>query len=500
MEERPDICLYISDQHSFEVQAYAGDPVVRTPNLDRIADCGTAMMNAYTSYPLCVPARMSMLTGQYASRNGATTNFSALDSNRATFVHCLAAAGYETTLCGRMHFVGPDQRHGFEQRIAGDITQVFHNRPAAIAQERGVHDKTPQGGPSCLSIIGGGDSPTLAFSRYVVERAEKYLSGSYDRPQFLCVGTYAPHHPYVAPNDLYEYYYSRVADVSETFSWPLHPALKKERHLRCLEPEVAHAARAAYWGMVEFEDGMIGRVYDAFQNYLERTGHRGIFIYVSDHGDQVGRRGFYGKSTFYDASVHVPMIFAGDGVLQGRRISGPTSLMDIGPTLCDLAGTQHKLPGTDGASIADCLRGGPDDVDRMVVSEVGGDMTFGSFGYGKMCRYLDYKLIHYEGFDYFDEMYDLSEDPHERVNVIASHRETAAKMREYMDSACNEPIEKIEESARRQRESLPVLLDCDFDSYAERFHAPESARHYPQHMVSSQASREQMKKWAAGQA
>ena len=221
-----DVLVYISDQHSWLQQGYAGDKLVRTPNLDRIAAAGTVMMNSYTSYPLCVPARMSMMSGQLASNCGVMSNFSALDSNRSTFAHCLNAGGYETVLCGRMHFVGPDQRHGFSRRIAGDQTPIYHNRPsAAFAIERGVHDKTPQGGLSCLSAIGAGNSPTLEYDRYVVSEAVSYLSDSYDTPQFLCVGTYGPHHPYVAPKELYEYYLDKVDVPEDTFDYPEHRRL-----------------------------------------------------------------------------------------------------------------------------------------------------------------------------------------------------------------------------------------------------------------------------------
>ena len=261
------------------------------------------------------------------------SNMAALDSNRATFAHCLNTAGYETVLCGRMHFVGPDQRHGFSKRIAGDITAIYHNRPnKAFAAERGVHDKTPQGGPSCLSIIGGGNSPTLEFDRYVVENAEQYLRGSYEKPQFLCVGTYGPHHPYVAPKELYEYYYDKVSIPEQSFSYPEHPAIRG-KILQDTDPEVVRAVRAAYYGMVEFEDALIGRVYDAFQEYLARNGREGVFVYVSDHGEHAGYRGYYGKSTFYEPSVHIPMLFAGQGIAKGRRCYGAVSLLDVAPTL-----------------------------------------------------------------------------------------------------------------------------------------------------------------------
>ena len=120
-----DICLFFSDQHAFLQQHYVGNGILRTPNLDRIASEGVAFMNNYTPYPLCVPARMSLMSGQLASKCGVMGNFSVLDSSRATFAHSLNSIGYETVLCGRMHFVGPDQRHGFSKRIAGDITPIY---------------------------------------------------------------------------------------------------------------------------------------------------------------------------------------------------------------------------------------------------------------------------------------------------------------------------------------------------------------------------------------
>lgn len=483
-----DILLYISDQHAWRQQGYAGDPLIRTPNLDRIAAEGCAMQNACTSYPVCVPARMSMLSGQLASRCGVMSNMMALDSNRATFAHCLNSVGYETTLCGRMHFVGPDQRHGFSRRIAGEMTAIYRNRPsAAFAQERGVHDKTPQGGPACLSVIGAGDSPTLAYDRYVVEQAEEYLAHTYEKPQFLCVGTYGPHHPYVAPKELYDYYYDRVTVPEESFSYPEHPAIEG-RILRDTDPEVVRAVRAAYYGMVEFEDAQIGRVYDAFQRYLQRSGREGVFIYVSDHGEHAGYRGYYGKNTFYDPSVHVPMLFSGTGIPQGRRFYGAVSLMDICPTICDLAGAPCP-PEPDGVSLMPQLSGAPEEKDRMVISEVGGDIRIRTqhFSYGQMVRCGTCKLIHYAGYEEADLMFDTAADPDESVNVIAEHRELAAAMRDLLQKNCP-PVDELRRQAQRFNENLKILGRCDFDNAEERWHAPESARHYPERMVSSKLS------------
>ncbi|WP_312425858.1 sulfatase-like hydrolase/transferase [Lacrimispora sp.] len=483
-----DILVFISDQHAWLQQSYAGDALVRTPNLDRLAAEGTVMQNNCTSYPLCVPARMSMMSGQLSSRCGVMNNMTALDSNRVTFAHCLNAGGYETVLCGRMHFVGPDQRHGFEKRIAGEQTPIYHNRPnEAFARERGVHNFTPQGSLACLSAIGGGNSPTLEYDRYVTDRAVAYLEESHSKPQFLCVGTYGPHHPFVAPRELYEYYLDKVDVPEESFSYPEHPAIAGSL-VRETDPEVVRAVRAAYYGMVEFEDQQIGKVYDAFQTYLKRTGHEGVFVYISDHGEHAGYRGYYGKSTFYEQSVHTPMIFVGAGIAKGRELHGATSLMDLGPTLCEITGTIQP-PRADGISLCPQLGGGADNVERMVISELGGSFHCqgpqkGKFYYGQMVKYRSYKLIHFDGYDEDDVLYDLAKDPKESVNVIAEYPELAADMRAYLQVQCA-PGEQIISHAQEQQENLQVLVKCNFDDEFERWHAPECARHYPDPMMKS---------------
>ncbi len=477
-----DICLFISDQHSYLQQAYAGDRIVRTPNLDRIVAEGVSFDNNYTSYPLCVPARMSLMSGQLASKCAVMGNFSVLDSRRPTFAHCLNSIGYETVLCGRMHFVGPDQRHGFSKRLAGDITPIFQNRPTeAFKRERGVHLNTPTGGANCVTIIGAGNSPTLEFDRCVVKTALDYLKDSYEKPQFLCVGTYAPHHPYVAPKELYDYYYEKIGNDLGTKDLPLPDFYKGK--FQDTDPEVVRAVRAAYYALVEFTDTEVGMVYDAFREYLKRTGREGIFIYASDHGDHIGAYGLYGKETFLEESSHTPMVFAGDGVAKGVRIKGATSLMDLGPTLCELAGAPIA-DETDGVSFASQVTGGEDNLERMIISELGGTVSRkdGSVPYAQMVKYRNYKFVHYDGLDR-DAVFDIEKDPHEQNNIIASMPDLAQRCREFLASGCA-PKSVIEENARREAANLKIFTKCDFDS-DERWHAPDAARHYPEEMVSS---------------
>ena len=479
---KKDILLFISDQHSFLQQGYAGDNIVRTPNLDRLASEGSVFMNCVTPYPLCVPARMCLMSGQLASRCDVMSNSGVLSSARATFVHSLDNAGYETVLCGRMHFVGPDQRHGFEKRIAGDLTPFYTNRPSTMKEERGVHANTAVGGRSSLAVIGAGNSPTLEYDRYVISHALEYLAGEYEKPQFLCVGTYAPHHPFVAPKELYDYYLEKVEVPFESLEAghdPYYDGCFLDK-----DPEVIRAVRAAYYGLVEFVDDEVGQVYEAFRSYLKRTCHEGVFIYVSDHGEHAGSRGMYGKNTFYEQSVHVPMIFCGDGVEKGKVFNGATSLLDIGPTICELAGAVCA-GGQDGESLVGQLRGGTDRKDRMVISELGGRINKknGDFRYGQMVRCGDFKYMRFETQDVHECMVDVPADTLEKNDVLPFNEALAARMRSLLDERCL-PLDRIRENAEEEKINLDVTMKCDFD-HEERWRAPECARHYPEEMVST---------------
>ena len=124
MPLQPNIVFILSDQHNPRVAGYEGDAWVRTPNLDRLAQSGARLANCYCGSPLCVPSRVAMLSSLLPSRTGVYNNNQSLHSDIPTFVHCLTLAGYDTVLSGRMHFIGPDQRHGYKERLVGDLTAV----------------------------------------------------------------------------------------------------------------------------------------------------------------------------------------------------------------------------------------------------------------------------------------------------------------------------------------------------------------------------------------
>ena len=431
--EMPDILFFFSDQHHGLYAGYAGHPLVQTPNLDRLAANGTACRAAYTSCPLCVPARSSMLTGQLPSQNGVFNNAHAIRSDQATFLHALGAVGYETVLCGRMHFKGPDQRHGFTRRICGDITGGYAGGPAsrdALKQTFGM------GG--CVNAAGKGDSPVLEYDRAVIEAALDYLRQDHVKPQCIVVGTYGPHFPYVAPPEYFDLYFGKT---SAPASWdpegndanPLVDAKRQRSRLSPLHGEqvpvttdVMLTARAAYFGMITEQDRLLGEVRDAWGTYLKRTGRDGIFAYSSDHGDTCGEHSVFGKQTFYEGSTRIPMLFEGTGIAAGHILENPVSIMDIGPTLCGLVNADAP-PCQAGVSLSAPLRNETANPSRPILSEWVQDFE-GRTVAGRMVRKDAWKLMRYDDDRIPDQLFDVEKNPDELENCAAQQPDVLASL------------------------------------------------------------------------
>ncbi|MBR0230282.1 MAG: sulfatase-like hydrolase/transferase, partial [Erysipelotrichaceae bacterium] len=323
--KKPDILMFMSDQHTPYYSGYYGHNV-DTPNIDQLALDGTRFDEAYTACPICVPSLVAMLSAMRPSKTGVFGLDDALSDMTPTFLNYLVKEGYETVLVGRMHYVGHDQRHGFTKRIAPDCTTITWNRPEQLKESRGVYHQTFSGG--FPTVVGGGESPAEYYDKLVIEKALEYLSHDYGKPQFIVVSIYAPHHPYVGPVDLYRKYQQRVKlpesyyDPVEVAGWKLFQKnLPKALHL-----DIA----AAYSAMIEEMDERMGRVRKAFDEFCARNNSKKLFIYVSDHGDMMGDRGSYNKQTFYEKSVKIPLIFAGDGVERNNVINDAVNIMDLG--------------------------------------------------------------------------------------------------------------------------------------------------------------------------
>jgi choline-sulfatase len=363
---RPNILLLMTDQHSKYHLGCYGDGLVRTPHLDKLAASGVRFDNTYCASPVCVPSRMSFMTSRRPSANQVWNNNHILRSDIPTWAHALGMAGYETALIGRMHFVGADQRHGFEKRPLGEYSA---HHPGA-SRQGGPHLEKLSGtsGQSrrSVEVAGRGRTSYQAFDDRVADSACEYIcekaDSPGDRPFAAVAGFVLPHCPFAAPNELFDYYYDKVdiPQPSEEERAGEPAAIRKFKQLRGLTPpldeERIRVARAAYFGLCEYFDTLAGRVLEtlAESGLAENT----LVIYCSDHGEMAGNHGCWWKSNYYEGSVSVPMIASMPGVLpQGTSCDEITNLMDIGPTLVEATGAA-PLHQTDGVSLWSALTKG----------------------------------------------------------------------------------------------------------------------------------------------
>ncbi len=433
---QPNIIMVFTDQHNGLVMHAMGDACARTPNMDKLAESGVMFRNAYCNSPLCVPSRSSMLSGLMPHRTKIFNNAQCLPSDKATFVHSLAAAGYETVLSGRMHFNGPDQRHGYEKRFVGDITTAALG--VTFSKERyGYFDNCAMPGRLSIERSGKGKCAVMAFDRDVTDEACRFLRERKDeRPLFLTVGLYGPHPPYVGPQELFDYYYENLPDpeplTPEEFeaAHPFEKRFMEKRRVGHETKEEVRRVRAAYYSMVEYEDSLLGEVIRAAEETLDMDNT--VVLYASDHGDAIGDHGLFWKSNLREGALRVPMIFSWRNHSRtGCVVETPVSLIDLAPTFIELAAAP-ALPVMDGESLVPAILTGQEpETARAVISEVcdikGDDPA-------AMIRLGQYKYCRYYG--YSERMlFDLERDPAENEN-LSGRPEYAGLERELDERLC----------------------------------------------------------------
>ena len=446
---RPNLLYIHSDQHSPYVAGCYGDPLVETPHLDALAARGVAFDNTYCPSPICVPSRMSMLSGRYPCDNQVWTNTHILDSGIPTLAHSMGAGGYRPVLVGRMHSVGPDQLHGYAERLVGDHGP---NQPGGQGVDHGQLAGTA--GPSRVSLrlSGHGQSAYQVHDEDVTAATVDYLNrlgvakraGQAAEPFSLSVGFMLPHQPFVARLQDYRYYYENITppQTPEPFGDHLHPHIKRWRQACDIEEvseEEIRRARAAYWALVHRMDVLIGQIVAALrENDLEENT---LVLYTSDHGEQVGEHGLWWKQTFYEDSVKVPAILAWPGRLPaGTRCDRVISSLDLNATMLDALGCPD-LPNSRGRSLlpllADPKNAEWDDVafSEFCQDAAGAGGPFPQEGiFQRMIRRGRWKLNYYHGQPC--QLFDLQTDPRERCDLAAdpAHQEIlAARKAEVLD-------------------------------------------------------------------
>ena len=418
--ERPNVLLIMSDQHHAGIMGCVGDRKAYTPNLDDLARNGVIFTNAYCSFPLCGPSRMSFMTCRHPHEISIWDNESQLSSDIPTFAHSFLAAGYDTVLSGRMHFVGADQRHGFAERIIGDCPEsVYLAVGWKLKKVLGNLIDTP--GMSLAGIIKSGPGKTgyHAYDEKVTDVTVRWLKergkAKNDRPFLLVVGYAAPHCPFVAPEKDFEFYREKFLyhDLSQ-IKGDMHPMNAKKRKQFGLDPppplDAQWRVKVAYYGLCTFLDRQIGYILDALKTsgFAKNT----IVIYCSDHGESLGEHGLWWKSTFYDGSCKVPLIVSWqDRIKKGMICNENVSLMDVGTTIIAFAGI-NPLPGASGRSFRPLLEGRKGKWTNIVFAEYA---ERGSKVVCRMVRKDTWKYNYYHGMQ--PELSNLQDDREEMINL-----------------------------------------------------------------------------------
>jgi len=435
-----NVLLVMADQLVPFLTGPYGDPVARTPSLDRLAREGIRYDAAYTPYPLCSPARAALLTGDHASRHECWDNASILPADIPTVAHYLTLAGYETVLSGKMHFVGPDQLHGFERRLTTDVY------PAAM-------DWVPTQDPEGRFVRGGharsyvpprvGVVPWSKFLAYDEEtqfRALEYLRAGSERPFFLVVSFHHPHDPFQPTRDLWDLYEGVEIPIPRVPPHVEYSAMDRwanDAHetdaVDLRDPDALRALRRAYYALVTYVDRKLGELLDAVPPDT-------LVVFTSDHGDMLGERAMVQKRCFYEWSARVPLLVRHpDGTGAGTSVDTPVSLLDLSPSILDWVGVDDRL-AMDGGSL-----------DRP------SGIVFAEYHIEKvrapcfMVRRGSSKYIYVHGYD--EQLFDLDADPGEWTN-LAAERDTTALRACILERFDPDTISRVGEASIRRRELI----------------------------------------------
>ncbi|MEL6288549.1 MAG: choline-sulfatase [Pseudomonadota bacterium] len=418
-----NILLIMADQLAPQFTGAYGHPLVKTPHIDALSARGMRFDAAYCNAPLCAPSRFSFMSGQLVTRIAAYDNASEFPASVPTFAHYLRQMGYQTCLSGKMHFVGPDQLHGFETRVTTDIypsdyawtpdwelpderiDKWYHNMETV--REAGVAATTFQ--------IDYDEEVAFAARRQLFEYARDR-----SRPFCMVASFIHPHDPYVARPEWWDLYDHAAIEMPENVPGPDEQDGFSRRLMDGIEASTVHVtdaevrrARHAYFANVSYFDSKVGELVRT----LDETGmlDETVVFVTADHGDMLGERGLWYKMNFFEHSARVPLVAAGPGVAQGTARNA-CSLVDILPTFLDIAATsKNDLPTmgqpVDGRSLMPLLRGDDDPIDEAI-GEYCAEMTPSPVF---MIRRGRYKYIHCD----VDPpmLFDLERDPAERANL-----------------------------------------------------------------------------------
>jgi len=433
---RPNIILFFTDQQRADAVGADGNPVIRTPNLDRLAAEGTLFTSAYTPSPVCVSARCSLIMGQYPAKTGCSDNGHPRPMDQPTFMQKLTDAGYRTHGIGKMHFSpDPEGMHGLQSRQYQDElgSQVEGNDYLEFLHANGFdHVYDPQGVRGEMYYI---PQPSQLPAKYhptqwVGDRSLAFLDEQDDsQPFFLFASFIHPHPPFSPPTPWNKLYRGTLMPLPhrphqcEAFHTTINRRQNRYKYRdNGIDNNLLRIMKAYYYACVSFIDFQVGRVLGALQaaGRLDNT----LILHTSDHGEMLGDYNCFGKRTMLDPAARIPMLARlPDRFPAGARCETPVSLVDVLPTVLGAAGADSSDCDTDGVDLAEAAAG--DHADRFVYSQYQRDAQGVHMALDRRWKYF------YSAPDRQEFLIDRVGDPAETRNRagVTFCREALASMR-----------------------------------------------------------------------
>lgn len=421
---KPNILFIMADQMAAPALSSYGNAIVKMPHLDRLAGEGVIFDNCYCNLPMCGPSRASLHAGKMPFSIGMYDNASEFRAGIPTFAHYLRDMGYRVELSGKMHFVGPDQLHGYDRRLT---TEIYPANFAWTVDWSKGREYRPTNLTMAPVIESGPCIRTLQMD-YDDEVEYHSVQALYDlarkrddKPFMLTVSFTHPHSPFVINQAYWDLYDHDAIDLPavpqpslnemDHLSRNLHYC--QARHLFTVTDEHKRAARHAYYGMLSYIDDKIGKLVAT----LEETGlsDNTIIIFTADHGEMMGERGMWFKQHFFEWAARIPLVMHWPQKWAPARIDKNVSLLDLMPTLLDAAhgGAYTDLAEPlDGQSLIPALEGDLTGLGDVAISEFAAD---GSTGPSRMVKKGPWKFMYLEGVDV--RLYNLDADPLEQTDL-----------------------------------------------------------------------------------
>ena len=454
---RSNFVLLMSDEHNPKVSSIHGHPLVRTPNLERLASQGTVFESTYCPSPLCLPCRSAFMSGRRVHEIQCYNNCNVISSDYPSYGQVLREQGVHTVHLGKVDVYRPAAELGFsEMLLPGDRERPgdenICREPLAIRAD----------GASRADGFGPREKNPFAGDDRVVDTALEWLAtrpAQLNQPWVLVVQVVKPHFPHVVTPELWDKYADGAdlpthgrdaASANHPYARDLRDHFQTDR----FNDEQIRGLRRGYLGCVDHVDWQLGRIMDALQAHglAETT----TLAYASDHGDMLGKFGMWWKCSLYEDSARVPLVVAGPGFMPGARVRTPVDLHDLRATM--FAATGAVQP--DGW-LGQPLRGiTSDDAERCVFSEYHGHGTRSG---GYLIRKGDWKLHYCMKAPH--QLFNLAEDPEELNNLAESNPDKLLELEEELRAVCS-PEEENSRAHEFERRQLAAIAQMKSDAPA----------------------------------